>query len=153
MPIIHRERTASTASLEESLEERRPTKSMLLTGGTEIAPPAPAGKLVLRTAPATTTATIPSRRRSGQQPRQPCLTTRHFRQEPRLALSMLTAPYWRKIGSDYPRNKPPSRDAYLRQTGPASDEGARKEAPLEVLTGQANTGQECPGSQKTMLEK
>jgi hypothetical protein len=153
MPTIRRERTASTASPKETPEEWRPSKFMLLTGEMEIAPPVPAGELVLRTAPATTTATTPSQRRSGQQPRQPCLTTRRSRQEPRLAPSTLTAPYWRKTGNDYPKNKPPSRDAYLRQTDLANDEEAHKEAPLEVLMGQANTDQEFPGSRKTMLEK
>ena len=153
MPSIHRERTASTTSPEESPEERRPIKFMLLIGETEIAPPVPAGELVLRTAPATTTATTPSQRRSGQQPRQPCLTTHRSPQEPRLEPSTLIALYWRKTGSAYRKSKPPSRDAYLLQTNLVNDGEAREEAPLEALKGQASTDQGYPDSRRMMPEK
>lgn len=103
-------------------------------GEMEITPLAPAGDQVSKTAPVTTTATTPSRRKSGQQPEQPCLITHHSPPELRLEPSMPIALYWRKTGSVYRKSKPPSRNVYSPQNNLASDGRAPEEAPPEAVT-------------------
>ena len=73
----------------------------------EITPLAPADDITLKTVPVKTTTITPSRRKNGQQPGKPYLITHRFLPELRLEPSMLIAPYWRKIGSDYQTSKPP----------------------------------------------
>ena len=139
-PSIHRKRTVSTTSSKGSPGKQRTTKFMppitqetQEVGEMEITPLAPAGDQVSKTAPVTTTATTPSRRKSGQQPEQPCLITHHSPPELRLEPSMPIALYWRKTGSVYRKSKSPSRNVYSPQNNLASDGGAREEAPPEAV--------------------